>query len=307
VAPGASGTLAIVRGDNLALIRPNGSEVAQVTQQPSGTFANNPAFSPDGLLLAYAHRVTPAGQDLGSSEIHLIKADGGDHRVLAPSREPGERLENPAWSPDGRSVYFARDVPIFDQAQRYAGDQLSIEKVDIATGTREVLVKDAIFPAAASNGDLAWVNFNLADSTFQLVFAAAGGSPRVLTDADFQSVYMPRFSPDGKRLLFGGSGRSESKVGVLGHAVARALNPLVPEPAHAHGLPWDSWVIGIDGKGLRKVTGIGLDELGMAWNPDGRFIAAANLDATYLFNADGSGFTYLLKTGDSGGIDWRRD
>jgi hypothetical protein len=150
------------------------------------------------------------------------------------------------------------------------------------------------------------VNFNLVDSSFQFVFAPAEGEPRVLlTDADFQAVYIPRFSRDGKTLLFGGSGRTDSRVASAGRALARALNPVIPETAEAHGLPWDPWVIGIDGKGLKKVVGIGLDELGMAWSPDGRQIMAANLDATYLFNADGSGFTYLLKTGDPGGIDWR--
>ncbi len=268
-AASGSGTLVIERGDNVMLIRPDGSDLGQVTHQAPGTFANNPAFSPDGALLAYAHHLTPNGQDFGGAEIHLIKEDGSDHRMLVPFKQPGERAENPVWSADGKSIYFAHDIPIFDQAKQYTGDTLTIEKVDVASGAREVVTKDAIFPAAASTGDLAWVNFTLSDSSFQLVYAPAGGTPRtLLSDQDFQAVYIPRFSPDGKMLLFAGSGRTDSNVAALGRSLARALNPLLPEPALAHGLPWDPWVIGVDGKGFRKVAGIGLDELGMAWSPD---------------------------------------
>jgi len=303
----ALGTVVIVRGDNLVLIKPDGTQLSQVTRQEPNTFANNPAFSPDGTLLVYSHHVAPNGPDFGGAEIHVIEVGGSDHRVLAPYKSNGERAEYPVWSADGKSVYYAHDIPIFDQAGQYTGDTLTVEKVGVASGRVEVVAKDAIFPATSPSGDMAWVNFNLTDSSFQFVFVPQSGSPRpLLTDQDFQAVYMPRFSPDGKTLLFGGSGRTDSKVASMGRAVAKALNPLVPEAAEAHGLPWDPWVIGIDGHGLKKLTGIGLDELGMAWSPDGKQIMAANLDATYLFKADGSGFTHLLKTGDPGGIDWRR-
>jgi Tol biopolymer transport system component len=118
-------------------------------------------------------------------------------------------------------------------------------------------------------------------------------------------VYSPELSVDGKTIVFAGSGRTSSKVASAGKALADALNPLLPGTAEAHGLPWDPWVIGVDGTGLKRLANIGSDEMSLAWSPDGQEIAFSNLSSTYLMRVDGGGLTRLLQRGDPGGIDWR--
>ena len=79
----------------------------------------------------------------------------------------------------------------------------------------------------------------------------------------------------------------------------------LPGIAEAHGLPWDPWVINVDGTGLKRLASIGSDEMSIAWSPDGSEIAFSNLSATYVMRADGGGLNRILTTGDPGGLDWK--
>ena len=301
-----TGTMVIVNGDNLWTVRADGSHPAQLTHETNGNFANNPVFSPDGRLIAYAYHVAPQGNSWGGSEIHVMHVDGTDDRVLVPAKAKGERAENPAWAPDGKSIYFGHDIPIIDQSNRYTGDTTTIDRVDLATSEQQGVLKDAIFPAISRSGTFAWVDYNMADASFKLVVGRPDGSAGrvLLTQQDFQAVYSPEVSPHGNSIIFSGSGRTGSKVPSAANPLAVILNPLVPGVAQAHGLPWDPWIINADGSGLRKLVSMGSDEQALVWSPDGKEVALANLSATYLMRADGTGFTKLLAHGDPGGLDW---
>ncbi len=301
-----SGMLLIVRGDNIFSMDADGKQEVQLTHESNSNFANNPAFSPDGSLIAYTHHVAPQGNEWGGAELHVMQADGGGDKTLVPIKSKGERAETPAWTPDGKAIYFAHDVPVIDASNRYTGDNLTIERIDLAGGEPRVVVKDAIQPTLSASGAFAWLNYNVADSSFKLMVGGMDGSQarQLLSDKDFQAVYSLALSPDGKTVLFAGSGRTNSRVAFSG-AIAAALNPLVPGNAEAHGLPWDPWVIGADGAGLKKLAGIGSDEMSLAWSPDGQLIALSNLSSTYLMRADGSGLTRLLTRGDPGGLSWK--
>jgi hypothetical protein len=41
-----------------------------------------------------------------------------------------------------------------------------------------------------------------------------------------------------------------------------------PTIAYAHGIPWDPWIVNIDGSGLQRVAETGADEPSVAWSPD---------------------------------------
>jgi Tol biopolymer transport system component len=301
--------MAIVRGDNIFTVAPDGSNQVQLTQEANSNFANNPAFSPDGSQLAYVHHIAPTGNEWGGAELHVMKADGSDDKVLVPSKDKGERAENPSWAPDGKSIYFAHDVPIIDASNKYTGDKLTVEKVDLASGQRTIIVpQNGILPAASTTGQLVWVNYDPTTSNFQMMIGNADGSngKPILSQKDFQAVLWPVVSPDGKTIAFSGSGRTNSTVATLGSSIGALLNPLLPGVAEAHGLPWDPWIIGVVGKGLKKLASLGTDEQAITWSPDGRELAMANLSSTFLLRADGSGFNRIFSHGDPGGISWKR-
>jgi Tol biopolymer transport system component len=300
----ASGTFLILRGDNLFTYDPATKQQVQLTHETNSNFANNPVFSPDGTLIAYTHHIAPQGQEWGGAELHVMKADGSGDRTLVPAKAKGERAESPVWTPDGQSIYYAHDVPNIDASNRYTGDALSIDSVPLAGGEPKTVVKDAVSPSISRGGAFVWVNYNVADSSFKLMAGALEGSgaKQLLSDKDFQAVYGPALSPDGKTIVFAGSGRTNSKVAAV---IAAALNPLLPGSAEAHGLPWDPWIIRVDGTGLKKLANIGSDEMAITWSPDGSEIAFANLSSTYVMRADGGGLNRLLQSGDPGGLDWR--
>ena len=302
----ASGTLLIVKGDNIFAMSGDGKSDTQLTHETNSNFANNPVYSPDGSLIAYTHHVSPTGNQWGGAELHVMNADGSDDRTLIPSKAKGERAETPTWTPDGKFVYYAHDVPIIN-GEQYTGDTLSIGKVDVASGQAQEVVQDAIEPAISRSGSFLWVNYSVSDSTFQMKIGDLDGSNgrTILTDKDFQAVWSPVLSSDGSKIAFGGSGRSNSKVGAVQAKLAQALNPLVPGKAEAHGLPWDPWVINADGSGLTKLANIGSDEMALAWSPDNQELAFSNLSSTYIMRADGGGLNRLLSRGDPGGLDWK--
>ena len=47
------GTIVVVLGDDLYSVRADGTDEQQLTHEANGSFANNPAYSPDGSLIAY--------------------------------------------------------------------------------------------------------------------------------------------------------------------------------------------------------------------------------------------------------------
>lgn len=303
----AAGTMLVVKGDNIFSMDLSTKQDVQLTHESNSNFANNPAFSPDGMHIAYTLHVAPQGTEWGGAELHVMNTDGSGDRTLVPAKEKGERAETPAWTPDGKAVYFAHDVPTIDQSNRYTGDTLSIDRVDLLSGDRQVVVKDAIFPSIGRTGTLSWVIFNTSDSSFKLMVGALDGSQgrKLLSQSDFEAVYSPELAPDGKSIVFAGSGRTNAKAAGAGTILAAALNPLLPGRAEAHGLPWDPWIISVDGSGLKRLASIGSDEMAFVWSPDGQEIAFSNVTATYLMRADGGGLTRLMSRGDPGGLDWR--
>jgi Tol biopolymer transport system component len=303
-----TGTMLIVKGDNIFSLSLEDKRENQLTHETNSNFANNPAFSPDGSLIAFTHHVAPQGSEWGGAEVHVMQADGSGDKTLVPAKQKGERAESPTWTPDGKFLYFAHDVPIIDASNRYTGDTLTVEKVGLAGGDKQVIVQDAVSPSISQSGVFSWLNYNVNDSSFRLMVGSLDGSggKQLLSDKDFQAVWSPELSPDGKILAFAGSGRTSSKIAAAAGMLATALNPLLPKHAEAHGLPWDPWVIAVDGSGLKKLASIGSDEMALTWSPDGQQLAFSNLSSTYLMRADGSGLNRLLTRGDPGGLDWKR-
>jgi TolB protein len=63
--------------------------------------ARGPAWSPDGLTIAYSRTCCFIGADLGG--LWRVSANGG-----VPSRITAESAFEPVWSPDGSAIVFAR-------------------------------------------------------------------------------------------------------------------------------------------------------------------------------------------------------
>ena len=209
-------------GDNLWVMKSDGSEPRQVTKE-SFRLLNSPAWSPDGEYLAARKHFT-ARRSLGAGEIWLYHvATGGDGVQLTTRRNDQMDLGEPAFSPDGRHVYFSHDTSGGDTFA-YSKDPnpgiYAIDRLDRVTGERTTVVSGlggACRPVPSPDGkSLAFVRRVRYQSTL-FVHDLASGLSRPVWDGlerDMQETWAvhgvyPAFdwTPDGKEVVLWARGK----------------------------------------------------------------------------------------------------
>jgi hypothetical protein len=77
--------------------------------------------------------------------------------------------------------------------------------------------------------------------------------------------------------------------------------------AAAHGLPWDVWLLNVDGSNLRRLTYMVEDDPSLAWSPDGRWLAIQGGYGLTLVEPVGTRTDRLSRKEAFGAIDWARE
>jgi Tol biopolymer transport system component len=149
-------------------------------------------WSPDGERVVYM-RPNPA---LGDA-IVVARRDGADERVLVPPR-PGLHAHEPAWSHDGKWVYFSRGLMPNNEAPT------EIWRVPSGGGTAEPVVRTqgvARAPEPTPDGRALVYAGDQAGGVFNLWWRPLSrGRERRLTRGVGEYV-SPRLSRDGRRLV----------------------------------------------------------------------------------------------------------
>jgi imidazolonepropionase-like amidohydrolase/Tol biopolymer transport system component len=95
-------------GDNIWVVNRDGSAPTQVSKE-SFRLTNSPAWAPDGDFIAARKHFTGT-RSLGSGEIWLYHRAGGDGVQMTKRQNEQKDLGEPAFSPDGRYLYYSQDV-----------------------------------------------------------------------------------------------------------------------------------------------------------------------------------------------------
>jgi Tol biopolymer transport system component len=182
--------LSVSHNPEIHLQRVGGAKPMNLTRDSSAT-NNQPAFSPDGRLIAFRS-----------------DREGGGIFVMGATGESVRRLTdfgfNPAWAPDGAVIVFGASP-----GGRIArGAPSALWSVNVATGeTRKLYDGDAVQPAVSPRGRRV-AFWGMPPGSGQrdiwtIPFAGLGKDERpVPVTADLATDVSPFWSPDGRYLFF---------------------------------------------------------------------------------------------------------
>jgi eukaryotic-like serine/threonine-protein kinase len=235
----------------------------------SETDAVDPRVSPDGRFVAFwALPIDASGRQFaGANRDIWVQPLAGGPRVRVTSEDASDW--NPAWSSDGRFLYFSSDRSGTMNIWRVA--------IDARTGRPDAPAIALTAPSTyvgdmnvGRDGALAYASMDYDTAIRAIDFdpdagTVSGSAKDIVTG--HRSWLQPDVSPDG-RLLTMRSFRAQEDV----------------------------WVVGADGSGLRAITNDAARDRGSRFAPDGSLLFYSSRDVTYQFwtvQPNGSGLRQL--------------
>jgi imidazolonepropionase-like amidohydrolase/Tol biopolymer transport system component len=212
-------------GDNIWVMDVDGSNAHAVSKEDF-RLLNNPVWHPNGQYIAARKHYTGT-RSLGSGEIWLYHASGGSGVQLNEKANWQKDLGEPAFSPDGRYVYYSQDTTpgtTFEYNKNSNAQIYQIFRKDLQDGKTIAMVSGAggaVRPTPSPDGKyLAFVRrVRVNDQSQSTLFlknlstgeetAAWGELERDLQEAwAIQGVY-PAFSwlPDSKQIVVWAKGK----------------------------------------------------------------------------------------------------
>lgn len=234
----------------------------------------------------------------GSHALYAVSPSGrGTPRLIAGG--PGRRVQQPAVSPDGRTVAFKTVTagPRDEETWLVGFDGDAARALTDTPGDGRFTTQ----PSWTADGERLLVRSNRAGPyDVWSIRASDGGDPVRLTADDADDLY-PVASPDGRRVAFrsdragdpdiwvmdadgtdarnltGGSGRWESAPSWSpdGRRIAfeRAARPGNPSTDPSVEASQEIWTMSSRGGAERRLTRNATKDEGPSWSPDGRLIA----------------------------------
>lgn len=207
-------------------------------------FQVDPAWAPDAKRIAFSSK-------RGSSfDIYTMSADGTGTRRLTETKENDA---HPTWSPDGRSIAFARGAPSRIYVMNADGTDVRRLTDDLAEEADPVWSPDGNW--------IAYTQRTPGTSIRELWIARPDGAERRRVTTFGRAIFGPAWAPDSRRIAFA---------------------------ADLDRATYDIYSIDLRGKARKRYTQTLSDAFEPAWSPDGGTIVFSRGGAIEAVNRDGS-------------------
>jgi imidazolonepropionase-like amidohydrolase/Tol biopolymer transport system component len=210
-------------GDNVWVVNADGSRPRQVSHE-SFRLLNSPAWTPDGRFIAARKHFTST-RSAGAGEIWLYHADGSAGEGVQMTKRRTEQKDEgePAFSPDGRHLYWSMDATpgaIFEYNKNGNAQIYTIQRLDRESGEVTTMVGGAggaCRPTPSPDGRwLAYVKRIRFRSVLHVMELASGREIPLYGDLerDLQEIWALHgvypgisWTPDSRSLVFWARGR----------------------------------------------------------------------------------------------------
>lgn len=207
--------------DNIWTIARDGSDPRQVTKEKTRGM-HNPDWAPDGDWIVARKHLTKT-RSAGTGEMWLYHRDGGDGLQLTEKPNDQKDVNEPAFSPDGRYLYFSQDTTpgtTFQYNKDSTGQIYVIRRLDRHTGQLQDYITGAggaVRPTPSPDGkSIAFVRRWDGKSWLWLKDVASGQVTRLHgpVERDMQEIWamqgvFPGFAwtPDSRQLVYWTGGK----------------------------------------------------------------------------------------------------
>jgi len=244
----------------------------------------------------------PFGQPMsGQQALYSLPVDGSAApKPLFNPAGAGDDYAQPAWAPDGKSIYFSHTSPrLPTSVPNQQFPVYEIFRLAYPDGGMQKVADQAFWPRVSpDSSQLVYVTVDPATGKNKLFVADADGknpqqvnmSGPVVPDI----IDAPLFSADGKSILFSAVVAARSSVPTWWE---QAMGMTV---ASAHTIPSEWWSVPVGGGAPTQLTRIHAVSLFASVAPDKKHIASYSGAGLFVMDPDGQGSTMLIT--DLGGI-----
>lgn len=306
-----------VRGDvkGIFVMNDDGSDVRLLTDRLKPSHAD---WSPDGQQIVYERWIT--GVDSKSHHLFIMNADGTNIRQLTEPHDGSDK--HPAFSPDGKSILFSRFELTNNTNPTSSKSPWEVGKHSLCILDIEFGVIKRIANVGANNPDWSPDGQHIVFSSHAIIgkqgsniwtIDATGNNPRELLplppngQSNIQRMY-PKWSPDGKQILYLQSENKHVKIKGVGRFVPHAYRYFIydfeSKQSHQLNIPTNWKSVDIDWMDNGKSIVVSAVKIKLG-KPLGRTSHQYNI---YKYHIASGKMTRLTKhSGQDYSLDWVSD
>jgi imidazolonepropionase-like amidohydrolase/Tol biopolymer transport system component len=208
-------------GDNLWVMNADGSNAKAVSSE-TFRLLNSPAWSPDSNYIVGRKHFT-GSRSLGAGEVWMYHKTGGSGVMLTKRPDQQKDLGEPAFSHDGKYVYFSQDTSpgkTFHYSKDSTKGFYKIKRLDLESGEIKVVISGtggAIRPTPSPDGKhLAFISRDDFQSKLYLYNLESGEQTEIYgkLERDMQETWAIHgvyptiaWTPDSEEMIFWAGGK----------------------------------------------------------------------------------------------------